>query len=66
MKKRIENHATPYADNKRLMTLEETQDYLSLGRVKAYNWCQEIGALRKIGTRVLIDKTVVDKVLDAC
>lgn len=50
---------------KRLLSIEEASDYLSLGMHKTRDWCAEIGAVVKIGGRVLIDKAVIDRHLDS-
>ena len=50
--------------NKRLLSIEEASDYLSLGTHSTRDWCAEIGAVVKIGGRVLIDKAVIDRHLD--
>ncbi len=48
----------------RLLSITELTHYTGLGRTKAREWAKEIGAVRKIGTRVLYDKHVIDATLD--
>ena len=62
MNKRIEKRTEI---EKRMLSVNEAIDYCGLGRVKTLEWCKEIGALKKIGRRSLIDKQVVDAALDA-
>lgn len=62
MKQRISN--TPI-EGKRLLSIGEACEYVSRGHHKTREWLDEIGATRKFGGRVLFDKTVIDKALDA-
>lgn len=48
----------------RLLSITELTHYTGLGRTKAREWAKEIGAVRKIGTRALYDKHVIDAALD--
>lgn len=48
----------------RMLTLEQTCTYVGFGRTTCRKWCGEIGALRKFGNMVRVDKTVVDRALD--
>ena len=50
--------------NKRLLSIEEASDYLSLGTHKTRDWCESLGAIVKIGGRVLIDKVRLDACID--
>ena len=49
----------------RLLSMAELKAYTGRGRTKAREWAKSIGAVRKIGTRVLYDKRVIDAALDA-
>lgn len=48
----------------RLLSITELTHYTGLGRTKAREWAKEIGAVRKIGTRALYDRHVIDAALD--
>lgn len=50
---------------KRLLSVEEASGYLGLGKSAAKIYLEKIGAKRKIGRRVLYDKTVIDTALNA-
>ncbi len=50
--------------NKRLLSMKEYCEYVGLGETKAREIARKIGAVRHIGRRTLIDKTIVDKALD--
>ena len=50
---------------KRLLNLEEVTIYIGMGKVTSRKYMDEIGAVRKFGKRVLFDKIVIDKALDA-
>jgi hypothetical protein len=51
-------------ENKRMLTTTEAETYTGLGKGLCRKWCESIGAVRKIGTRVLFDKFVIDAVMD--
>lgn len=55
---------TTDVNNSRLLSAAEASAYCSLGRNGMRAWAEQIGAIRKIGSRVLFDKTVIDKALD--
>ena len=55
---------TTMSNNKRLLSIEEASDYLSLGTHSTREWCQSLGAIVKIGGRVLIDKVRLDACID--
>lgn len=38
--------------------------YTSLGRDSVRKWCKEIGAVRKIGKRVMYDRLAIDSAMD--
>lgn len=50
--------------DKRLLSIEDAGMYLSLGTCTARVFCQEVGAIRKIGRRVFVDKKVLDEAID--
>lgn len=56
---------TQNLDFVRLLSLSEAQMYCGLGRNTTRKWCDEIGATRHIGSRVLYDRVVIDKAIDA-
>ena len=49
---------------KRLITIGEGSTYTGLGRTTFRKWAEQIGALRRFGSRVLFDKTIIDRELD--
>ena len=49
----------------RLLSIAQLSQYTGLGKTKARTWADEIGAVRKIGTRTLFDKQVIDAALDS-
>ena len=57
------NRTTNYSE-KRLLDAKEVQTYTGMGRNSCRAFCDQIGAVRKIGGRVLFDKTVIDAALD--
>lgn len=50
---------------KRMLSIEEAAFYAGMGRTKCREWLREIGATRKVGTRVLCDRKVIDAALDS-
>ena len=51
-------------NEKRMLSIEEAVFYTGMGRTKCRQWVKEIGAVRKIGTRVLCDRKIIDTALD--
>jgi len=51
-------------NEKRMLSLEEAAMYTGLGRTSCRQWLDKIGAVKKIGKRVLCDRVVIDKALD--
>lgn len=50
----------------RLLTIEQACQYLNRGRTRIRQYCDSIGATRKMGERcVRYDRTVIDNALDA-
>lgn len=52
-------------DSKRLLDIEELCFYIGVAKSKARAWGKEIGAERRIGTRVLYDRVAIDAAIDA-
>lgn len=52
-------------EGKRMLSVTEMETYTGLGRNAARKFAEEAGALRKYGRRVLIDKSALDRALDA-
>lgn len=50
---------------KRLLDMDEGAKYCGLGRVTFRKYADAIGATRKIGSRVLFDRLVIDTALDS-
>lgn len=61
MKPRI---ITTAISDKRMLTINEAAQYVGLGNRTARVWLEKIGALRRIGSRTLFDKCVIDQELD--
>lgn len=51
-------------NEKRLLSVREGADYTGIGVVNFRIWAEQIGAVRRIGSRVLFDKTIIDRELD--
>lgn len=51
-------------NDKRLLTVGEGAIYTGIGKTSFRRWAEKIGAVKKIGSRVLFDKSVIDRVLD--
>lgn len=62
MNKRGDSHIS--TADKRLLSMVEVADYLSLGKHSARKLVEDAGALVKIGGRVLADKDIIDNYLD--
>lgn len=50
---------------KRLFSLEEAAQYIGQGLNRTRTYMEEIGAVRKMGKRVLFDRCVIDEALDS-
>lgn len=50
---------------KRMLQEPEMKTYIGLGRTKARELCESIGATVRVGRRVLYDKTVIDAYFDS-
>ena len=51
-------------DKKRMLSVEEACFYTGLGRTSCREWLNEIGAVKKLGLRVLCDRYVIDEALN--
>jgi len=51
--------------NARLLDVNEFMAYTNLGRNSVLRLGKEIGAIRKVGTRTLFDKVVIDRYFDS-
>lgn len=52
-------------ENTRMLSLDQAGQYVGMGRNTFRKWADQIGATRKFGSRVMFDKVVIDKALDA-
>jgi hypothetical protein len=50
--------------NKRFLNVAELSEYIGLGKTKTREFGAKHGAVRKLGSRTLYDRVVIDKVLD--
>jgi len=61
MRKRKANNI----DGSAFLTIEQTCEYLNMGRAFCMKWCEEIGALRRFTARqVRVDKAVLDRAIE--
>lgn len=60
MQKRIVNENA----EKRLLSIAEAAQYIGQGETRTRSYMEEIGAVRKMGRRVLFDRAVIDRALD--
>lgn len=51
--------------NKRLLNMKEFMNYTGLGESKARQWAKEIGCMRKIGKRTVLDRVIIDSRINA-
>ena len=51
-------------ENKRLLSEPEACEYIGVKRNKLREFAKSCGAVRHIGSRVLYDKVVIDRVID--
>lgn len=51
-------------NEKRMLSTKEGMEYTGLKQTKFREWAREIGALKKIGSRALYDRTIIDTELD--
>lgn len=57
--------ATGYSlEGKRMLSVKEMETYTGLGRNAARRFAEDVGAVRKFGRRVLIDKNTLDLALN--
>ena len=52
-------------ENTRLLSADQAGQYVGMGRTVFRKWADQIGATRQFGRRVMFDKVVIDKALDA-
>lgn len=50
-------------NEKRMLSLDEAAFYTGLGRTSCRQWLDKIGAVKKIGKRVLCDRVLIDRAL---
>lgn len=50
--------------DRRLLSVREGADYAGVGLNTFRAWAEQIGAVRRIGSRVLYDRNVIDAALD--
>lgn len=62
MRKRISEGSF---DNRRMLSVTEAQEYSGLGRTQLRSLAENSGAVKRCGRRVLIDRIVLDRALDA-
>lgn len=48
----------------RMFSVDEGTRYTGLGKSTFRRWAEEIGAVKRIGSRVLYDRTIIDKAID--
>ena len=51
-------------NNKRLLSLKEFEEYVGLGKTLGIPWAKKIGAVKRIGRRLLFDRVVIDRGID--
>ncbi|WP_288780523.1 polyprenyl synthetase solanesyl diphosphate synthase [uncultured Dialister sp.] len=52
-------------NGKRLLNRAELCAYIGMGHSRAEAWAKQNGACKHIGRRVLYDRVIIDRVLDA-
>lgn len=52
------------SNGKSLLSINELQQYIGLGKNRAFEFGKRVGALKKIGRRSLYDKSVIDRALN--
>lgn len=57
------NETSAFSD-KRMLSWSEASGYVGLGRTRTREFCEQIGAVRKIGRRILFDRYAIDRALD--
>lgn len=58
------NYRFEGVSEKRMLSVEEAAFYTGMGKTKCREWLREIGAMKKIGSRVICDRHVIDAALD--
>ena len=59
----IESANSTSLKDKAFLTIAEGAEYTSLGRTYFRQWAEQIGSKRKIGRRVIYDRSVIDQAL---
>ena len=59
------SHRFEGLNEKRMLSVEEAAFYIGMGRTKCREWLKQIGAIRKIGSRVVCDRKIIDAALDS-
>lgn len=52
-------------EDTRMLAADQAEQYTGMGRTTFRAWADKIGATRKFGRRVMFDKVVIDRALDA-
>ena len=52
-------------ENTRMLSADQAGQYVGMGKTTLREWADQIGATRKFGRRVMFDKVVIDRALDA-
>ena len=61
MRKRLSSNQS----EKRMFDVSELAEYLGMGVTRAVEFGKDCGAVRHMGRRVLFDRKIIDKALDA-
>ena len=64
MKTRKDINNTSIA-NKRMLNMREAMFYTGMGYTNGRKWLEEIGAIRRFGSRIMADKNAIDAALDS-
>ena len=54
----------PDIENKRMLNMHEAMFYTGMGYTNCRKWLDEIGAIKRFGTRIMADKHIIDAVID--
>ena len=50
--------------NKRMLNMHEATFYTGMGYNNCRKWLEEIGAIRRFGSRVMADRHIIDAAID--
>lgn len=64
MKKRVSQISIENAQNNRWIDVQTGCVYYCMGRGTLMKLAEKAGAIRKVGTRVLLDRNLIDQTLD--